>query len=258
MRLLSIVLAGILCSMAWIVPPAYSASPGEERHERKSPADVMPQFLGIPYRVDGVINEQGEYARFNAPAIVMKTPGLNCSGLVLSASRPVLGKNIAITEATRDRNSDSGPDSPDGHDWDFGFDLIMNISEGENRALLVPGNALLSSGEMRGLSGKTVPTWDIHAPDFAADLLGRIKPGGLYLVSFSKHTAPDAPARIHYHVGAITRENNETVWLYGTTSSSGRVIRVNLADPKGIARFRSSFRNTKKSFKRLTVLEIVP
>ncbi|SBV92604.1 exported hypothetical protein [uncultured delta proteobacterium] len=217
----------------------------------KTPQNIMPIFLGMPYRQDGIINDDGRYATFNAPGVVLATPGLNCSGLVLAASRIVLEKNITVAEAIRDREGDSGPDAPDGHDWDFGFDLIMNISEGWPRALLAPGGLVAASKT----TGKTVPAFDPHAAAFSVEFLPHIRENGFYLVSFSRHKTPDSPPYLHYHTGIIVREG-EAVWLYSTTHNSGKVIRHNLAAPEGLARFRESFKNTKGSYKRLTVVSI--
>jgi hypothetical protein len=217
----------------------------------KTPQNVMPVFLGVPYRADGVINDSGRYATFNAPDAVLNAPGLNCSGLVLAASRIVLERNITLAEAVRDREGDSGPQSEYGHDWDFGFDLIMNISEGWPRALLAPGGLVAISK----VTGKTVPTFDPHAPGFAAEIQAHIRENGFYLVSFSRHKTPESPPQRHYHTGIIVREGS-AVWLYNTTHTSGKVIRRNLATPDGLARFRESFKNAGGSYKRLTVVSV--
>jgi hypothetical protein len=172
---------------------------------------------------------------------------------LLAASRKVLGKNIPLQTAVRDRLGDSGPMSPLGHDWDFGFDFIMNIAEDENHRILLPAGTSMPDT----LTGLNVPGFDPHAPHFAEDLLPRIREGALYLVSFSRHATPDSPARLHYHTGAIAL-SGETVWLYSTTHNSKRALRFNLASPEGLATFRHSFRNTKGSNKRLTIIEITP
>ena len=217
-----------------------------------SPQNIMPLFLGIPYRPDGIINDDGEYALFNAPDTPLPTPGLNCSGLVLAASRIILDHNISVASAVRDREGDSGPNSPDGHDWDFGFDLIMNISEGWPRAVLAPGSLVSISK----VTGKTAPSFDFHAPAFAAEFLPHIRKNGLYLVSFSKHKTAASPASLHYHTGIVVRDGGN-VWLYSTTASSGKVIRHNLSTPEGLERFRHSFRNTPGSYKRLTAIAVM-
>lgn len=221
------------------------------RARPKTPQSIMPVFLNIPYRRDGIINDEGLYATFTAPGTIHETPGLNCSGLVLAASRIVLETNITVAEAVRDRHGDSGPTAPDGPDWDFGFDLIMNISEGWPRALLAPGGLVAAAT----LTGKTVPTFDPHAAAFGAEFPPYIRENGFYLVSFSKHTSPQSPPQLHYHTGIIVREG-KAVWLYSATNHSGKVIRHNLATPEGLARFRESFANTRGSYKRLTVVEI--
>ena len=218
----------------------------------KTPQSVLPLFIGIPYRLDGVINDDGQYALFNAPDTSLATPGLNCSGMVLAASRIILDTNFPVAAMVRDREGDSGPAAPYGHDWDFGFDLVMNISEGFSRRVLLPPGAAVPDA----LTGKTAPSFDPHAPGFTDALLPQVTEGLLYLVSFSRHRAPDAPPRLHYHTGVIVRDGN-AVWVYSTTRNSGRVIRHNLATPDGLARFRDSFKNTPGSYKRLTVLAVL-
>ena len=216
-----------------------------------SPTLVLPAFLGIPYRNDGTINDAGEYATFNDPGKVLSEPGLNCSGLVLAATRIVFGKNIPLAAAVRDRHNDSGPAAPLGQDWDFGFDLISNLADIAGGRLLVPEGAAMPATT----TGQTAPSFDLHDPLFGADFPALIRTGHLYLVSFSRHESPAAPARLHYHVGAVVRDG-ETVWLYSTTRNSKRAIRIDLASDEGLALFRKSYRNTKGSFKRLTVVEI--
>lgn len=255
-----ILIASALCLPLFFPDRRIHAAPPEEppavlaqTKQRPRPAAVLQTLLGIPYREDGVRNDHQQYATFNAPDTVCASPGLNCSGLALEASRRVLERNIPVKEAARDRLGDSGPDSPSGRDWDFGFDLIMNIAEGTRHEILLPEGAAMPEE----LTGKTVPAFSPHAPAFADDLLPRITEDRLYLVSFSKHKTPDAPAHLHYHTGILVREG-AAVWYYGATHGSRRVIRLNLASPEGLAAFRRGFRNTGASHKRLTVIEIVP
>lgn len=227
-------------------------APQVRKPKTKTPQNILPLFLGIPYRVDGVINDAGQYATFNEPETPLNSPGLNCSGMVLAASRILLETNIRVTDAKRDREGDSGPGSPDGHDWDFGFDLIMNISEGFPRAFLLPKGATAP----RKVTGKTAPSLDPHDPDFTRDLFPQVTEGLLYLISFSRHKTPDAPPSLHYHTGVLVRDRN-AVWVYSTTRNSGRGIRHNLATPEGLERFRNSFKNSPGSFKRVTILAVL-
>ena len=217
----------------------------------RTPQNIMPIFLGIPYRQDGIVNDNGQYATFNAPDNIFNSPGLNCSGLVLAASRIILQKNLKVVDCIRDREGDSGPDAEEGHDWDFGFDLVMNISEGWPRRILSPQG----TGVSEKITGKTVPTFDLHGSAFAEELLSQILEKELYLISFSRHTTPDSPPKLHYHTGILVREGTN-VWLYSTTTRSGKAIRHNLATEKGLARFQNSFGNAKKSYKRLTVVQV--
>jgi len=216
-----------------------------------SPSDALETFRGIPYRFDGTINEAGQYVLFNKPDVPLPTPGLNCSGFVLSASRLILGRNITLAEAIRDREKDSGSSSPDGRDWDFGFDLIMNISEGMTRSLLVPDGMALPEH----ITGKNAPSFDISDPNFATSLTPHIKQGNVYLLSFSKHKTLNSPPFIHYHTGVAVREDSN-VWIYSTTRNSGKVIRHNLTSDKGREQFLQSFKNTSGSHKRLMVVEV--
>lgn len=217
----------------------------------KTPQSVLPLFLGIPYRLDGLINDNGQYALFSSPDVGIATPGLNCSGMVLAASRIILDTNIAVADAVQDREGDSGPESTYGQDWDFGFDLVMNVSEGFPRRILLPDGAAIPDR----LTGKTAPSFDPHAPEFPSRLFPHLKPNALYLVSFSRHKQPDAPAVRHYHTGILVKDV-DGVWMYSTTRGSGKVIRHNLADETGLARFQKSFRNVPGSFKRLFIVEV--
>ena len=229
-------------------------NPQIQKAKPDTPQNILPVFLGIPYRPDGIINDDGHYATFNAPEVTFRQPGLNCSGFVLAASRIMLKSNLLIADCIRDREGDSGPNAKDGHDWDFGFDLVMNISEGWPRKVLAP---LKSSASPDKMTGKTVPTFDPHDASFAADLLPQIQENGFYLVSFSRHATPASPPRLHYHTGIIVREGDK-VWLYSTTNNSGKIIRHNLATEEGLARFRTSFNNAKGSYKHLTIIFVDP
>ena len=227
--------------------------PQIQKPKPATPQNILPVFLGIPYREDGIINDDGQYATFNAPDVTFQTPGLNCSGFTLAASRIILKSNLSVAETIHDREGDSGPNAKDGHDWDFGFDLVMNISEGLPRTILAPQKTAVPEP----VTGKTVPTFDPHGESFALDLLPQIQEKGFYLVSFSRHAKPDSPPRLHYHTGIIVREDS-SVWLYSTTTRSGKLIRHNLATEEGLSRFRASFSNTKGSYKRLTVIFVHP
>ncbi|MEJ2716140.1 MAG: hypothetical protein P8182_03240, partial [Deltaproteobacteria bacterium] len=97
---------------------------------KNSAKEIADTHLGIPYRDDGVLDSRGRFTTFNRPDEIYSTPGMNCSGLVLSVSRFLLNKNFTLTEASRDRQNNSGPGAAFGKDWDFGLDLILNLTDG--------------------------------------------------------------------------------------------------------------------------------
>ena len=91
---------------------------------------ALAPLLGQPFRVDGAQDEEGRWVTFNRPDKISSAPGFNCSGFTVAAARLLLARPFSLAEATRDRRGDSGPGSPLGPDWDFGLDLIFNLSEG--------------------------------------------------------------------------------------------------------------------------------
>ena len=221
--------------------------------ENISTEDALALFLGIPYRIDGAIDEQGRYTLFAVQDQLFAEPGLNCSGFVLQASRQLLRKNIPLDVATRDRLRDSGPDAAMGHDWDFGWDLVMNISEGVERSLLLPGGILADPAAGSGLDPLG---FDLHAPETWQELPDRIRPNHLYLVSFSRPTKQRGYSLQHYHVGLFIRTSEKDWYIYHTSRQRGRVGRDNLGNEQGRARFLRSFANTGDHRKHIFVIEV--
>lgn len=234
-----------------IPQPAGVSFPGDWRLLR--PQAVPEAFLGLPYRVDGAINELGEYTLFAERSRRFSTPGLNCSGLVLGASRFLLGRNITLDEAVRDRNGDSGPGAPDGEDWDFGWDLILNLSEGFSRRFLLPGGAVAGPA---GSSGFTYRGYDFHDEKTWRELPSRFLPGHLYLLSLNVEGHVKGYGLQHYHVGLVHVADTGEAWFYQTTGKGGKVNRRNLNSKQGQDSFRRSFANTGKTRKMVLVLEV--
>ena len=227
----------------------------------ETPKAVMDRFLAIPYRPDGMVDDAGRYALFASPQTTLPAPGLNCSGLVLQGARLLFARNIPFVQAIHDRLNDSGKNAPRGEDWDFGWDIVMNISEGHDRTLIAPGGDMR---EFASFSGTSSPGFALHEETFWSAFLPRIKPGKLYLLSFSRHKSTTAPAHLHYHVGLLFRGKEENTpgttapgpaWFYHTIHNGGPA-RLNLETPEGKARFAWNFRNTKNSLKRVSVIEI--
>lgn len=218
-----------------------------------SPERILNSFLGIPYRVNGGVNEKGNYVLFNRPERVQITPGLNCSGFVLAASRFLLDKNIALSAATRDRLGDSSGNSDYGQDWDFGWDLILNIAEGFPANFILPGGQTADVAQVNAFSPRG---YDLHDPSIWLELQERLEPGYLYLVSFNKDSARRGYAMLHYHVGLMYADNSGNIWLYNTTGAAGKVYRRNLSDKNQRAIFLRSFANSKKAKKYLLILAV--
>ena len=231
--------------------PQYLAKKGISA---QSPQDsILAAFLDMPYRNDGAINEFGEFTLFAKPETRFTSAGLNCSGLVLGASRFLLAKNITIAEAKRDRLQDSGPDSQFGEDWDFGWDLIMNISDGFQRRLLLPGNKSMDPAKSTGLSPRG---YDIQSEETWRELPGRLRPGYLYLFSLSMEGRRKGYGLIHYHVGLTHVDKAGQAWFYQTTGKGEKANRRDLKTAKGQASFKRSFANTGKNRKMMLVVEV--
>lgn len=218
-----------------------------------SPERILQAFLNVPYRINGAIDENGNYTLFNRPDALQKTAGLNCSGFVLAASRFLLGKNIPLSQATIDRLGDSGKGSPHGEDWDFGWDLILNIAEGETGHFLLPQGQIMEKSLATGFSPRG---YDLHDPATWRELPDRLKPGFFYLVSFNKETNKKGYAMQHYHVALIHVNDAGQIMLYQTTGTSRKVYRRNLSDKQQRAIFLKSFANTRLHKKYILILEL--
>lgn len=218
-----------------------------------SPDKIAEALLGLPYRVDGAVNTAGEYTLFADQTRRFNSPGLNCSGLVLELSRFLLGRNITLEEALRDRLGDSGPGSPHGEDWDFGWDLILNISEGFPRRFLLPGGRVQDPAETTGFAPRG---YDIHDEAVWRELPARFRRGSLYLISFTAEGRRKGYGLQHYHVGLVYAASDGQAWFYQTTGRGGGVNRRDLRSAKGRDSFKRAFANTGKSRKMMLVLEV--
>ena len=218
---------------------------------------LLAPLLNIPYRADGAVTREGAYTAFANPNKRFTTPGLNCSGFVLAASRLLVNTPLTVENAGFDRWSDSGADSPHGHDWDYGWDLIANIVESLGQTakarFLVPkggyDNPLL-------LDGFAAKGYDLHAQGQLEAALSRMKQNHLYLISFNKSKAKAPHIPQHYHVGLIVLNEQNAPLLYQTTTQRKRSYVRNLATAQGRASFLKAFTNTKHSRKHMAIVEI--
>lgn len=211
-------------------------------------------FLGIPYRDDGALDESGRYTTFSNPERTSSEPGLNCSGLVLALSRALLGCRQTLAEAGVDRRGDSGAVSPLGQDWDYGWDLILNLSDGFVRNALLPGGAVavpeaMEEGEGPGFLLGSAAAWQ--------SILPRLKPGRVYLGSMNR-PGGYAPYRLlHHHVVVLLPDGEGRCWLYQATARDG-VHRLDLRTAAGLRRLQEQFPDRSEGPERILILEVAP
>jgi hypothetical protein len=214
---------------------------------------IADTHLGIPYRDDGTLDSQGHFTTFDRPDRFFETPGLNCSGLVVSVCRFLFDKNWTLEEVTRDRLGNSGPNSPLGKDWDFGWDLILNLTEGRPRKVIMPdpGNY-----PIEGSDGMSLRGFDLHDSVAWRKVLSQMQPGRIYLGSISRPAPERGYRMIHYHVVLMLPDGKGGVWLYHATRRS-HVHRMNISTSQGMSRFMSQFRNSRGNTKNILVVEAV-
>ncbi len=215
-------------------------------------------FLDVPYRPDGALDVSGRWTLFAHPEKTLSSPGLNCSGFVLAASRLLLNKDITLEQAKRDRRGDSGPGAARGRDWDFGRDLILNIVEGAPARIVPPAKPAGPSersappplksapGERRGFALADAAAWEAVLPQLTS--------GNLYLASISKPVSRTPYTLLHYHVGLLLPDGRGRVWWMHATRDDG-VHAMDLADPEGMARFRSEFIGKRPGRKKILLVE---
>ena len=211
---------------------------GIRESQRNRPAEIVETFLGTPYRADGARTSDGHWVTFAEPRKAHETAGLNCSGFVVDYSRRLLDRNVSLKEAKRDRLGDSGPGAALGEDWDFGRDLILNVTEGRTREFIL---ADASGPEQKAKDGLPARGFNLH-DDALLDLaLARMETDHLYLASISKPWHKMKPYRlIHYHVGAFIKKRSGDVWFYHTTRLSN-THGMNVSQEKGRERFHYQF-----------------
>ncbi|WP_243368223.1 hypothetical protein [Fundidesulfovibrio soli] len=199
------------------------------------------QLLGIPYRPDGVRDPSGRWTTFEHPEQSFATPGLNCSGLDFTLMRLLGATTADPRQAARDRLGDSGPGAPNGQDWDFGFDIILNLTDQLPRRWLLPQARAVSppdTGEtMRGFPVDDRAAWKSALNQIAPN---QAAPSQAALVSFSQPGRRKGYGLQHYHVGLILPDATGGRWLYQATPKSG-AHKLNLASPEGMERFQRFF-----------------
>ena len=222
--------------------------------EKTDPIDVANTHLGIPYRDDGTLDDKGNFTTFGHPEELFETPGLNCSGLVVSVCRYLFNKNWTIEEVSRDRLGNSGANSPLGKDWNFGWNLILNLTEGRPRRLVTPDRGNYPLEKLDGLSFRG---FDLDDRSAWQAVLDQMQPDRVYLGSISKPTSRRGYKILHYHVVLILPEKKGGVWLYHATHRS-HVHRININTPQGLNRFMSQFTGQRAETKKILIVESAP
>ncbi|WP_031480246.1 hypothetical protein [Maridesulfovibrio frigidus] len=194
--------------------------------------EVLSFFEGVPYRADGAINRSGEFTLFADQNTRFKSPGLNCSGFTVAASRYFFERDYALNDVKIDRLADSGPDAERGEDWDFGFDVILNLTEGMKRKVMLPFGQKTKIVEGDGASLRGFELHDIKAWE---DVISQMTVGNVYLFTMSKHVKFKKYTILHHHVGVIVPEKDGSVWLCHATTKGG-VNKVDITSSKNLKR----------------------
>jgi hypothetical protein len=247
----------VLLTILWVLPaladqiyaPPYLWDRGIAK--KTDPVDIADTHVGIPYRDDGTLDEQGHFTVFSDPESSFDTPGLNCSGLVLSISRFLFNKNWGLDEATKDRLGDSGENSPMGKDWDFGWDLVLNLTEGRGQRIVMPDGANYSVDNNNGM---TLRGFDLHDQNAWSKVLPQMKPGHVYPASISKPGTARGYKIMHYHVVLMIPDAKGDVWLYHATHRS-QCHKININSQQGMAKFMAQFRGARGDTKKILVVE---
>lgn len=226
-----------------------------DRHiaEKTDPIGMADAHLGIPYRDDGALDNKGYFTTFSQPDRFFDSPGLNCSGLVVSISRFLFDRNWSLEEVTRDRQGNSGPDSPNGKDWDFGWDLILNISDGVQRRVIMPDDQNYS---IESADGTTLRGFDLHDANAWRNVLEKMKPGRVYLGSISRNARERGNRLLHYHVVLMLPDEKGGVQLYHATRRS-QVHRINIHSQQGLNRFMGQFSGARGDVKKILIVEAI-
>ncbi len=171
--------------------------------------------------------------------------------LVVSVSRFLFNRNWELAEVMRDRQGNSGVNSALGKDWDFGWDLILNISEGVSRKVIMPDSSDYSLDNADGVS---LRGFDLHDAGAWRTVMGKMTPGHVYLGSISKTSTDPRYKFLHYHVVLMLPDGKGGVWLYHATRRS-HVHKMNMARTEGFNRFMSEFRGGRGDTKKILIVE---
>lgn len=219
--------------------------------EKNDPVQMADTHLGIPYRDDGALDDKGVFTTFDKSSRQFDTPGLNCSGLVVSISRYLYNKNWSLPDVSHDRQNNSGAGAPLGQDWDFGYDLVLNLAEGHNPKVIMPDGR---AQDLKNADGSTLRGFDLDDSEAWNRVLAKMKPGKAYFGSISRPTNQKGYKLLHYHVVLMLPDKNGQVWLYHATRRSN-VHKMNINSAQGLNRFMSQFKGSRGDEKKILIIE---
>lgn len=219
--------------------------------DKNLPYEFAEAHLGIPYRNDGALDSHGHFTTFSDPKRRFNRPGLNCSGLVVSASRYIFGKNFTIEEVTRDRNNNSGPNSPLGEDWDFGWDLILNLTDSVKRSVLAPDGQRY---DVESIDPLKYRGFDLHDHGAWKSIFSHMQADKVYFGTISRKTNRPGYKVLHYHVVLMLPDREGNLRLYHSTKLS-RTHKMNLTSRKGLGRLMAQFGRGRGGPKSIMVVE---
>lgn len=209
-------------------------------------------LLGAKYRKDGVTNRFGLYTLFEKQELFFKDPGFNCSGFVLTMSRILLNNSINIDEARKDLNENSSSGSEFGQDWDFGRDLIMNITSPYGFNIILPNSESSNSFDINAFKSLG---FSLHDLENWKNIFPQIKNDKVYFVAFSRKAIASGYKYLYYHVAIIVKDSADAIWLYHATPGEG-AHRIFMNSKQGMKKFQEEFKEKKGFPKKLLIIEV--
>jgi hypothetical protein len=197
------------------------------------PCARLRPLLGVLYGEDAVTDAAGRTVTFARPDRPLAAPALNCSGFVVEAARRILAFRGGPDAAARDRRGDSGADAASGRDWDFGYDLALNVSEGRARSWIGAEGQRNLDAPARTLEG-----WRVQDRGAWDRALAALPAGHAALATFQRGPGPSR--RRWHHLGLVLRDAAGRAWLYQTLPR-GRGHRLDLSGSAGFTRLCTMF-----------------
>lgn len=221
-------------------------------NDAQTPLAKMECFRGTLYRADGVLDEQGRWTTWADQSKEFSTAGLNCSGFTIAISRSIWGQTLSLNEAKHDRLNDSGPGSAKGEDWDFGLDLILNLTDE------LPRRLIPDPYENQNLDSLSWNAVDLRGLDIDSDkfphMLAQLQSDKIYYFAISKSDTKFEGGISFYHVGLILKDGSN-IWMYHATPKGG-VYRINLTGESGVAWFRHYYGASPRGPRYIQLVEV--